>query len=47
MSQKCLLYLLQEKGEFDMKNMDKFLSLLDGEVDGLLLTSRFSRHYCA
>ena len=30
-----------------MKNMDKFLSLLDGEVDGLLLTSRFSRHYCA
>ena len=30
-----------------MKNMDKFLSLLDGEVDGLLLTSRYSRHYCA
>ncbi len=30
-----------------MKNMDKFLSLLDGEVNGLLLTSRYSRHYCA
>ena len=30
-----------------MKNLDKFLSLLDGEVDGLLLTSRFSRHYGA
>ena len=30
-----------------MKNMDKFLSLLDGEVDGLLLTSRYSRHYSA
>ena len=30
-----------------MKNMDKFLTLLDGEVDGLLLTSRYSRHYCA
>ena len=30
-----------------MKNLDKFLSLLDGDVDGLLLTSRFSRHYGA
>jgi len=30
-----------------MKNMDKFLSLLGGEVDALLLTSRYSRHYCA
>ena len=28
-----------------MKNIDKLLSLLDGEVDGLLLTSRFSRYY--
>ena len=30
-----------------MKNMEKFLSLLGDEVDGLLLTSRYSRHYCA
>ena len=30
-----------------MKNLDKFLSLLSGEVDGLLLTSRYSRHYGA
>ncbi len=30
-----------------MKNLDKFLSLLDEEVDGLLLTSRYSRHYGA
>ena len=30
-----------------MKNLDKFLSLLNGEVDGLLLTSRYSRHYGA
>lgn len=30
-----------------MKNLDKFLSLLDGQVDGLLLTSRYSRHYAA
>ena len=30
-----------------MKNLDKFLSLLTGEVDGLLLTSRYSRHYGA
>ena len=30
-----------------MKNLDKYLSLLDGEVDGLLLTSRYSRHYGA
>ena len=30
-----------------MKNLDKYVSLLDGEVDGLLLTSRYSRHYGA
>ena len=30
-----------------MKNIEKFLSLLDGEVDGLLLISRYSRHYGA
>ncbi len=30
-----------------MKNMEKFLSLLGEEADGLLLTSRYSRHYCA
>ena len=30
-----------------MKNLDKFLSLLNDEVDGLLLTSRYSRHYGA
>ena len=30
-----------------MKNLDKYLSLLSGEVDGLLLTSRYSRHYGA
>ena len=30
-----------------MKNLDKYLSLLGGEVDGLLLTSRYSRHYGA
>lgn len=30
-----------------MKNLEKFLTLLDGEVDGLLLTSRYSRHYAA
>ena len=30
-----------------MNNMEKFLTLLGGEVDGLLLTSRYSRHYCA
>lgn len=30
-----------------MKNIDKYRSLLDGEVDGLLLTSRYSRHYGA
>ena len=28
-----------------MKNLDKYLSLLNAEVDGLLLTSRYSRHY--
>ena len=30
-----------------MKNLNKYLTLLDGEVDGLLLTSRYSRHYGA
>ena len=30
-----------------MKNIEKYLSLLQGEVDGLLLTSRYSRHYGA
>ena len=30
-----------------MRNIDKYLSLLEGEVDGLLLTSRYSRHYGA
>ena len=30
-----------------MKNLKKYLSILDGEVDGLLLTSRYSRHYGA
>ena len=30
-----------------MKNIEKLLSLLDDEVDGLLLTSRYSRHYAA
>ncbi len=30
-----------------MKNIEKYRSILDGEVDGLLLTSRFSRHYGA
>ena len=30
-----------------MKNIDKFLSLLGEEADGLLLTSRYSRHYGA
>ena len=30
-----------------MKNLDKYLSLLNEEVDGLLLTSRYSRHYGA
>ncbi len=30
-----------------MKNLKKYLTLLDGEVDGLLLTSRYSRHYGA
>ena len=28
-----------------MKNLEKYLTLLNGEVDGLLLTSRYSRHY--
>ena len=30
-----------------MKNLEKYLSILDGEADGLLLTSRYSRHYGA
>ncbi len=30
-----------------MKNIEKYVSLLDGELDGLLLTSRYSRHYGA
>lgn len=30
-----------------MKNLDKYLSLLTDGVDGLLLTSRYSRHYGA
>ena len=30
-----------------MKNLNKYRSLLDGNVDGLLLTSRYSRHYAA
>ena len=30
-----------------MKNIDKYLSILNDEVDGLLLTSRYSRHYGA
>ena len=30
-----------------MKNLEKYLTLLDREVDGLLLTSRYSRHYGA
>ena len=30
-----------------MKNLEKYLTLLAGEVDGLLLTSRYSRHYGA
>ena len=30
-----------------MKNMEKYKSILTGEVDGLLLTSRYSRHYGA
>ena len=30
-----------------MNNLEKFLSLLGDEVYGLLLTSRYSRHYCA
>ena len=30
-----------------MKNLEKYLSLLNGDVDGLLLTSRYSRYYGA
>ena len=30
-----------------MKNLEKYRTLLDDEVDGLLLTSRYSRHYGA
>ena len=34
-------------GGTNMKNLDKYLSLLNSEVNGLLLTSRYSRHYGA
>ena len=30
-----------------MKNLEKYLTLLNADVDGLLLTSRYSRHYGA
>ena len=30
-----------------MKNIEKYLSLLNDQVDGLLLTSRYSRYYGA
>ena len=30
-----------------MKNLEKYLSILNDQVDGLLLTSRYSRHYGA
>ena len=30
-----------------MKNIEKYLSLLGQDVDGLLLTSRYSRYYAA
>ena len=30
-----------------MKNIDKYLTLLEQDLDGLLLTSRYSRHYGA
>jgi Xaa-Pro aminopeptidase len=30
-----------------MKNIEKYLSILGDDVDGLLLTSRYSRHYGA
>ena len=30
-----------------MKNLEKYLTLLDGEANGLLLTSRYSRYYGA
>ena len=30
-----------------MKNLEKYISILTEEVDGLLLTSRYSRHYGA
>ena len=30
-----------------MKNLEKYLSVLNAEADGLLLTSRYSRHYGA
>ena len=30
-----------------MKNLEKYISMLGGEVDGLLLTSRYARHYGA
>ena len=30
-----------------MRNLDKYLSILNNDVDGLLLTSRYARHYGA
>ena len=30
-----------------MTNLEKYLSVLTHEADGLLLTSRYSRHYGA
>ena len=30
-----------------MRNLEKYLTLLGSEVNGLLLTSRYSRHYGA
>lgn len=40
-------YTCKEKEYFIMNNLSKYLSLLGGEVDGLLLTSRYSRMYAA
>ena len=37
-----------EKGEYAMKNIEKYKSLLEtGEVDALLLTSEYNRLYAA
>jgi Xaa-Pro aminopeptidase len=47
MLRNCPSYSLQEKGDMAMKNLDKYKSLLSDEVNGLLLTSRYSRHYGA